>query len=243
MLVLVTSSRVSKNLLIVVFLFIVSILFGCVSVDKSLEDRIQEIREKMSKISPPGGVGGQEQGSNQLPNYDGELVLDKNSKVYKNVEEEQRLASATIWTDNEITTGEEGLAYRFAKELSQIDRALRVEPKDSNVKTPYFILELDKINKLYVARKYELALVEINSLLKIYSNSHKLLTMKGTVYQKLGYYDLALSAYEKAFQFLPSERLRVQIKYLKNFILYNSQAQLGANNSKGKALVIDGARG
>ena len=69
-----------------------------------------------------------------------------------------------------MTTGEEGLAYRFAKELSQIDSALSVETGDPGRKTPYFILELDKINKLYLSRKYELALVETNSLLKIYSN-------------------------------------------------------------------------
>ena len=64
-----------------------------------------------------------------------------------------------------------------------------------------------KINEMYLARKYELALIELVSLEKEYPQDVRLLSMKGSLYLKLGKPKLAREAWEKALTINPEDQL------------------------------------
>ena len=60
-----------------------------------------------------------------------------------------------------------------------------------------------KISEMYSARRYELALIEVVNLESEYPNDARLLSMKGSLYLKLGKARLAREAWEKALTINP----------------------------------------
>ena len=85
---------------------------------------------------------------------------------------------------------------------------------------------LDKIKQLFRAGRYEVAILETDSLLKEYPVDSKLYEMKGTLLSKLGKFDLAEKAWKQALELNPNNQR------LKNFMV-----QKGVTSIEEKALV------
>ena len=121
-------------------------------------------------------------------------------------------------TDSEVVGNQKNLSDRYATDLGEIDRDLGVLPQEANQSAPSFTLGVQKIKGLFKEGNHEDALLETNELLRYYPKAPQLLLMKGTLHQKLGQVDLALTAYERAFEYEPSRKLKAQIDYLKRQI-------------------------
>lgn len=64
---------------------------------------------------------------------------------------------------------------------------------------------LAKVNELYTARKFELALIEVSALEQQYPEDARLWSMKGSLYLKLGRHKLARESWEKALSLNPND--------------------------------------
>jgi tetratricopeptide (TPR) repeat protein len=80
-----------------------------------------------------------------------------------------------------------------------------VDAKGAAKKKSY-LGSLAKVNEMYVAKKYELALIEVVNLEKEYPQDSRILSMKGSLYLKLGKHKLAREAWEKALQINPNDQ-------------------------------------
>jgi tetratricopeptide (TPR) repeat protein len=80
-----------------------------------------------------------------------------------------------------------------------------VDAKGAAKKKSY-LGSLAKVNELYVGKKYELALIEVVALEKEYPQDSRILSMKGSLYLKLGKHKLAREAWEKALQINPNDQ-------------------------------------
>lgn len=80
-----------------------------------------------------------------------------------------------------------------------------VDAKGAAKKKSY-LGSLARVNEMYVAKKYELALIEVVSLEKEYPQDSRILSMKGSLYLKLGKHKLAREAWEKALQINPNDQ-------------------------------------
>jgi tetratricopeptide (TPR) repeat protein len=80
-----------------------------------------------------------------------------------------------------------------------------VDAKGAAKKKSY-LGSLAKVNEMYMAKKYELALIEVVSLEKEYPQDSRILSMKGSLYLKLGKQKLAREAWEKALQINPNDQ-------------------------------------
>ena len=118
--------------------------------------------------------------------------------------------------DEEQSGGRGSLDERHTRDLSDIERKLGVESEsDEAQKAPSFTLTVQKIKDQFRARDYEEAVITLADLMRHYPRSPQLLVMKGTLHQKLGQIDLSLQAYQRAFEYEPSKRLKAQIDHLK----------------------------
>ena len=75
---------------------------------------------------------------------------------------------------------------------------------------PSYLLSVEEIQKLYRSGNYELAMVRMGQLEKAYPNDAKLLSMKGTLWLKLGQKDLAREAWEQVLQIDPNNRAVIE---------------------------------
>ncbi|HYV49970.1 MAG TPA: tetratricopeptide repeat protein [Myxococcaceae bacterium] len=80
-----------------------------------------------------------------------------------------------------------------------------VDAKGAAKKKSY-LGSLAKVNELYVGKKFELALIEVVALEKEYPQDSRILSMKGSLYLKLGKHKLAREAWEKALQINPNDQ-------------------------------------
>ncbi len=71
---------------------------------------------------------------------------------------------------------------------------------------PSYLLGIEEIQKLFRSGNYELAMVRLVQLEKAYPNDVRLLSMKGTLWLKLGREELAREAWERALQIDPNDR-------------------------------------
>jgi tetratricopeptide (TPR) repeat protein len=62
-----------------------------------------------------------------------------------------------------------------------------------------------KVSEMYASRRYELALIEVVNLETDYPNDARLLSMKGSLYLKLGKARLAREAWEKSLTINPDD--------------------------------------
>lgn len=76
---------------------------------------------------------------------------------------------------------------------------------DGPRQSPSYTLRLNKINKLYLARQYELALIDINELLTYYPTSIKLYKMKGTILVKTRNFKMAELAWSRGVELNPDD--------------------------------------
>jgi hypothetical protein len=66
-----------------------------------------------------------------------------------------------------------------------------------------YLLTLAKVKDLYKTRNYELALVELVALEKEYPDDERIMSMKGSLYEKLGRRQLAREAWEAVLALNP----------------------------------------
>jgi tetratricopeptide (TPR) repeat protein len=71
---------------------------------------------------------------------------------------------------------------------------------------PSYLLGIEEVRKLYKAGKYELAMVKIKKLDQAYPDDEKILSMKGTLWMKLGRENLAREAWERVLQINPDNQ-------------------------------------
>jgi len=66
-----------------------------------------------------------------------------------------------------------------------------------------YLLTLAKVKELYRTRQYELALVEIGELDRQYPDDEHILSMKGSLYERLGNKNLAREAWQQTLRINP----------------------------------------
>lgn len=132
--------------------------------------------------------------------------------------EQRRRQFYSQQTDKEIVGAEHSTDDRHAKSLGQLDKQLGVEPEEKPGQAPSFTLGTEYIKDLFKAQKFEEALIEVNEMLRWYPKSAQLLMMKGTLHQRLSQIDLALTAYQRAFEYEPSRKLKAQIDYVQRLV-------------------------
>ena len=71
---------------------------------------------------------------------------------------------------------------------------------------PSYLLGIENVRKLYKAGKYELAMVRLKKLEEAYPGDEKILSMKGTLWVKLGRESLARKAWERVLQINPDNQ-------------------------------------
>ncbi len=121
-------------------------------------------------------------------------------------------------TDNEITGQSRNIEERRASELGQLDKDLQVTSEEKPGMAPSYVTTLQRIKDLYKQREFENALVETNEALRFYPHSAQLLTMKGTLYQRINQLELALASYEHAYDLEPSRKLLAQMDHLRTIL-------------------------
>lgn len=200
------------------------IVSGCESTD---EDVGAAKPAANAPIAPPSSLGQTKseghkaidgtQGYPGADRNDVEVVLPYGDVVNKQrtAEEQRRREHAARATDREVAGVSQDSAS--AKKLGDVDRALGLESSE-NGNAPSFTLGVQKIKDLFKEKQFEEALIETNDLLKYYPRSAQLLLMKGTLHQRLSQVDLALTSYERAFEFEPSRKLQAQISSLKQVV-------------------------
>ncbi len=80
------------------------------------------------------------------------------------------------------------------------------DPTEPAPTRPSYMLTIEEVQKLYRSGNYELAMVRIADLERAYPNDVKILSMKGTLWMKLGRPELAREAWEQVLQIEPDNR-------------------------------------
>jgi tetratricopeptide (TPR) repeat protein len=118
------------------------------------------------------------------------------------------LAAVTA-ADKEIARAHE--AEENARADSQVgdegDEEGKKAPRPRTGPTPSprssYLLTLAKVKDLYKTRNYEVALVELTSLERDYPNDERILSMKGSLYEKLGKKQLARDTWQTVLSINP----------------------------------------
>jgi len=128
----------------------------------------------------PGGAGGAELAS--------VTAADKEIARAHEAEENAR-------ADSQV--GDEG-----DEEGKKATRAVRQLGPTPSPRSSY-LLTLAKVKELYKTRNYEVALVELTSLERDYPNDERILSMKGSLYEKLGKKQLARDTWQTVLSINP----------------------------------------
>ncbi len=180
------------------------------------EEKSQKTKSQMEKMLE--GI------PQDAQNSDGEVDLPANAmngysqNAVMDEQQKRRIEMQNRRTDNEIAGSARTMDERKALEVGDLDRDLGVSPTENIGQAPSYISALQRIKDLFKRRDFENALVETNETLRFYPRSAQLLTMKGTLYQRLGQVDLALASYERAYDIEPSRKLLAHIEHLKNIV-------------------------
>lgn len=98
---------------------------------------------------------------------------------------------------------------------NEIESGLGLVPSEENYpeSSSSYLAAVDHVKQLYVARRYEAAIIEIDKLVRLYPTDSKLFQMRGTLLERLGYHDLAMKSWTQALEFTPeNEGLQKFIK-------------------------------
>lgn len=85
------------------------------------------------------------------------------------------------------------------------ERQLKEGPDWKSDRRAGYLSSVAKVKELYVARRYELALIELVDLMEDYPEDAQLYSMKGSLYLKLGRAKLAREAWEKSLSINPND--------------------------------------
>lgn len=121
-----------------------------------------------------------------------------------------------VKTDREILSRMPSVATLEPKSSKLVDKAFGVAPIDAASQAPSYTMGLAEIRGLFQEKKYEYALVAVNTLLGSYPQSAQLHKMKGSLFVKMGNLPLAQEAWSQALKLAPTdEELRVSLENLR----------------------------
>jgi Flp pilus assembly protein TadD len=106
--------------------------------------------------------------------------------------------------DDKSDDGDEaprGKAAKDAKKKAAADKPKPGQTPPAN--RPSYLLTLERVKELYRTRHYELGLVELVELEKQYPDDEHILSMKGSLYERLGNKALAREAWQQALRINP----------------------------------------
>jgi hypothetical protein len=130
-----------------------------------------------------------------------------------------------VSTDREMLANMPRIDREHATDTALVDSAFGVGSADGPKQAPSYTLGLAKIKELFKRRQYELALVEVNSLLTFYANSPQLNKMKGTLLLRMHNQPLAEKAWIRALELDPDDRqLRAALDRLQRRMVNSGRA-------------------
>lgn len=112
-----------------------------------------------------------------------------------------------IATDKEMVSNLPTLENKKSTMTSMLDKAYGVGKSEGATQSPSYTLKLVKIKDHYKNKNFELALIEVNSLLSYYPTSSQLYKMKGSIFLKMRQLDLAEKSWVKAAELDPSDKI------------------------------------
>ena len=122
-------------------------------------------------------------------------------------------------TDREMVANLPSVDKLRPTDANIMDSAFGVGSDKGPRQSPSYTLGIAKINNLYLERKYEFALIEINNMLAFYPNSPQLHKMKGTVLVKMNQLALAEESWLQALRLTPNDKaLRKGVARLQKMI-------------------------
>jgi tetratricopeptide (TPR) repeat protein len=83
------------------------------------------------------------------------------------------------------------------------DLGLRMADGETVEADSSYLARIDYVKQLFRESRFEAALIETDHLLKMYPTDPRLYEMRGTLYDKLGYTDLALKAWNQSLKLNP----------------------------------------
>jgi tetratricopeptide (TPR) repeat protein len=227
------------------FLLIFSVLPQCASSDAELEAKLHGSIVYPFAESP--SLGGKSPGSFSEPliirsitggheyvlevpgggeDYDIEIPLaEEGSKPGSRLP--ARMHANPVKTDQELVSRMPSASTLEPKASKLVDKAFGVGPVEGASQAPSYTMGLAEIRTLFEEKKYEYALVAVNTLLNSYPQSAQLYKMKGSLFIKIGNAPLAQEAWTQALKLAPSDRaLRASLD--------NLQVQLESTEPKKK---------
>jgi hypothetical protein len=144
---------------------------------------------------PAPGVGGMPWESTKLTQADKELLRELR-RTNPGMEREG------------VFIGDESVLDAQAKAEGATDGERQRKPGEAAPAPtrPSYFLGIEEVNRLFKAGNLELAMVRLVDLEKSYPDDVKLLSMKGTLWLKLGMVSLAREAWEKVLQIDPRNK-------------------------------------
>ena len=159
--------------------------------DQDWELQLPEIATAYEVRIPLRGRPGLPGGGAELA---GVTPADKEIARQHDIEEQSR-------ADSEVPGGE-GSDAQGGEEAKRARPAPRPGGPGASPRSSY-LLTLAKVKELYKTRNYEVALVEISSLERDYPNDERILSMKGSLYEKLGKKQLARDTWQTVLSINP----------------------------------------
>ena len=202
------------NFLMIAIFFIVS----CQSSQDVIDERILDLRKRTQLITPP--ILTENTSRRTEKDFSNLTTIESQSPGSGS---KRNLYPSMVLTNSELVGSSLGISSKYPQQLAKLDRELGVINESKIEKLPNFIVDLEEINNLFRRKEYEKVVIRVNYLLEFFPESPKLLVMIGTAYQIIGFFDVALRAYEKAFEISPYTRLKAQITYLRELLMLHQR--------------------
>ncbi len=94
--------------------------------------------------------------------------------------------------------------------MKEIESGLGLQQSDEPLNMDQsYLAKLDWVKQLFKSSRFEAALLELDALLRDYPTSARLFEMRGTIFDRMGYGDLAIRSWKQALELDPN---RVTLK-------------------------------
>lgn len=109
-------------------------------------------------------------------------------------------------TDREIASTFPQGSSDLMKDQNAIESELGLAPseKDRPSQDSSYLGSLDRVKQLYKLRRFEAALIEVDTMLRLYPTDPRLYEMRGTLLSRLGYEELAFKSWQQSLELKPS---------------------------------------
>ncbi len=105
-------------------------------------------------------------------------------------------------TDREITHGLSKNAYTDDGKRKEVETELGLSPAEDQTpdRDRSYLAALDHIKQLYKRNRYEIALLELDEMIRLYPTDPKLYEMRGTLLDRTGNSELAIKSWSQALK-------------------------------------------